>query len=48
MDYELPVSVTPEQYYWRREQGTMGTLPRDGALMDLLKSRLAESPRREP
>ena len=45
MDYELPATVTPEQYYWRREQGTMDTLPRDGALMDLLRIRLrGESP----
>ena len=41
MDYELPTSLTPGQYYWRKEQGTMGTLPRDGPLMDLLRGAMA-------
>ncbi|HEX9806768.1 MAG TPA: cellulase family glycosylhydrolase, partial [Alteraurantiacibacter sp.] len=41
MDYELPPSVTPGQYYWRKERGTMDALPRDGSLMELIKRRLS-------
>ena len=38
MDYELPVSVKPGQFYWLTEQGQGNKLPRDGQLMDLLKA----------
>lgn len=40
MDYELPTSVAPGRFYWLTEQGKENTLPRDGALMNLLRSRM--------
>lgn len=40
MDYELPAKVKPGQFYWLKDQGKAATLPRDGALMDLLKARM--------
>lgn len=41
MDYELPPSLPPGRFYWLSEQGQADRLPRDGALMDLLKARMA-------
>lgn len=40
MDYELSAKVKPGQFYWLQEQGKAAALPRDGALMDLLKARM--------
>jgi len=40
MDYELPSGLMPGQFYWRMEQGQADTLPRDGALMELLRARM--------
>lgn len=40
MDYELPPSLAPGRFYWLTEQGQSDRLPRDGALMDLLKARM--------
>ncbi len=41
MDYELPASLPPGRFYWLTEEGKADTLPRDGALMDLLRERMA-------
>lgn len=40
MDYELPPSVTSGRFYWLRENGKAGELPRDGALMGFLHERM--------
>lgn len=40
MDYELSAKVKPGRFYWLKEQGKAGTLPRDGKLMELLKARM--------
>lgn len=40
MDYELSAKVKPGQFYWLKDQGKVGKLPRDGKLMDLLKARV--------
>ena len=40
MDYELPPDLPPGRYYWLMEQGRAGELPRDGALMELLRQRM--------
>ena len=40
MDYELPVSLPPGRFYWLTEQGQADRLPRDGALMQLLRDRM--------
>lgn len=40
MDYELPPKVKPGQFYWLSGQGKADTLPRNGKLMDLLKTRM--------
>ncbi|MBY8917230.1 glycoside hydrolase family 5 protein [Nitratireductor sp. L1-7-SE] len=40
MDYELPTSVAPGQFYWLTEEGKDANLPRDGELMDLLRDRM--------
>ena len=42
MDYELPPSVTTGQFYWLSETGKGDTLPRDGALMKLLRERMKD------
>lgn len=42
MDYELPASLPPGRFYWLSEQGKAATLPRDGALMDLLRARMRD------
>lgn len=42
MDYELPAELTPGQFHWLSEQGKAGALPRDGALMELLRARLRD------
>ena len=42
MDYELPPSVTPGQFYWLTETGKGDTLPRDSALMKLLRERMKD------
>lgn len=41
MDYELPASVQPGRFYWLTEEGRGNELPRNGPLMDLLKSGMA-------
>lgn len=43
MDYELPASLKPGQFYWLTQQGTADKLPRNGSLMQLLKKRMAKS-----
>ncbi len=40
MDYELPASLTPGRFYWLSEQGKAEDLPRNGKLMDLLRSKM--------
>lgn len=40
MDYELPASLAPGRFYWLTEEGKADTLPRDGALMRLLRDRM--------
>ncbi|MDZ4311980.1 MAG: cellulase family glycosylhydrolase [Cypionkella sp.] len=40
MDYELPKSVTPGQFYYLSEEGKADKLPRDGALMGILRGRM--------
>ena len=40
MDYELPASVKPGRFYYLIEQGRADELPRDGALMQLLKAKM--------
>lgn len=40
MDYELPASVAPGQFYWLSDEGRADELPRDGELMDLLRDRM--------
>lgn len=40
MDYELPTGLPPGRFYWSREQGKAGALPRDGALMTLMRARM--------
>lgn len=40
MDYELPSSMPPGRFYWLSEEGRADELPRDGALMDILKERM--------
>ena len=42
MDYELPPSVKPGQFYWLSENGKADQLPRDGALMKLLRERMKD------
>lgn len=42
MDYELPADLTPGQFYWLSEEGKADQLPRDGALMDLLRERMKD------
>ncbi len=44
MDYELPPSLPPGRFYWLSEQGKAASLPRDGALMTLLRARMARGP----
>lgn len=40
MDYELPASLPPGRFYWLTEEGRADELPRDGALMELLRDRM--------
>ncbi|HGO4825508.1 TPA: glycoside hydrolase family 5 protein, partial [Klebsiella pneumoniae] len=40
MDYELPASLRPGQFYWLTEQGKQNKIPRNGELMKLLKKRM--------
>ena len=40
MDYELPNSVTPGRFYYLSEEGKADKLPRDGALMGVLRGRM--------
>lgn len=42
MDYELPKSVKPGQFYWLSEQGKADDLPRNGKLMNLLKAKMQD------
>ena len=42
MDYELPPELAPGRFYVLSEQGRADALPRDGALMDLLRARMRE------
>jgi len=42
MDYELPPSLEPGRFYYLTEQGRAASLPRDGALMELLRARMRE------
>ncbi|WP_426033437.1 glycoside hydrolase family 5 protein [Cypionkella sp. TWP1-2-1b2] len=42
MDYELPKSVTPGQFYYLSEEGKADKLPRDGELMGLLRQRMGK------
>ena len=42
MDYELPPSLKTGQFYWLTETGKADTLPRDGALMKLLRERMKD------
>lgn len=42
MDYELPADLSTANFYWLKESGKAETLPRDGALMKLLRHRMAE------
>ncbi|MEO0916788.1 MAG: cellulase family glycosylhydrolase [Pseudomonadota bacterium] len=38
MDYELPATLPPGRFYWLSETGKADQLPRDGELMNVLKS----------
>lgn len=40
MDYELPASLKPGRFYTLMEQGKGDLLPRDGPLMELIRSRM--------
>jgi len=40
MDYELPPAFPSGSFYWLTEQGKADELPRDGALMELLRERM--------
>lgn len=40
MDYELPADLAPGRFYWLSEEGKTDMLPRDGALMQLLRERM--------
>lgn len=40
MDYELPASLRPGQFYWLTEHGQKSKLSRNGKLMELLKKRM--------
>lgn len=40
MDYELPLSFKPGQYYWFIEEGRKAELPRNGALFEIIQSRI--------
>lgn len=40
MDYELPASLSPGQFYWLTEQGKAKSIPRNGELMKLLRKRM--------
>lgn len=40
MDYELPPSVTPGQFYWLTEQGKPENLKRGGPLFDILARKM--------
>lgn len=40
MDYELPPGLAPGRFYWLTEQGQADRLPRDGALMQILRDRM--------
>lgn len=42
MDYELPATLAPGRFYWLTEAGRAGELPRDGALMELLREHMRE------
>ncbi len=42
MNYELPVSIKPGQYYWLADQGQLNKLPVNGDLMLLIKKYLNE------
>ncbi len=44
MDYELPASLKPGQFYWLSEQKKTDKLPRNGELMQLLKQRMSANP----
>ncbi len=40
MDYELPVSLAPGRFYWLSGEGKEDKLPRNGKLMDLIKTHM--------
>ena len=40
MDYELPATVKPGQYYWLAEQHKLDKLPRNGPLMQILREKM--------
>lgn len=40
MDYELPASFRPGQFYWLRDQGKQDEIPRNGKLIRLLEQRM--------
>ena len=42
MDSELPDTLAPGRFYWLTEEGRADQLPRDGALMDILRARMTD------
>lgn len=40
MDYEIPADFPPGRFYYFKEQGKMADIPRNGPLMDIIKSKM--------